>query len=256
MPDQTVASHPTLSAEPAPDTWHRFTNAVADTGHAATAVQYGADLPSEAQLRLLGPIEGHRLLDLGCGSGQAAVSFARQRAKVIAVDPSNERLAEARQLAEQEGVRIELHQADIAALAFLRADSVDAVFSAFALAEVTDLNRVFRQVHRVLRQEAPIVFSLPHPAFTMFDPTAKDPLRVVRAYDDASPVTWTSPVGEKVDQPRTVSEIFTSLTRNNFLVDTLLEPTAPASGPHSPWFAGVMAHVPATILIRARKQGA
>ena len=89
MANQTVTSSAALRAEPAPTTWHRFTNAVTEGGGPAGAVQYGADLPSEAQLRLLGPIEGHRILDLGCGNGQAAVSFARQRAKVIAVDPSS-----------------------------------------------------------------------------------------------------------------------------------------------------------------------
>ncbi|MDQ6695952.1 MAG: class I SAM-dependent methyltransferase, partial [Actinomycetota bacterium] len=237
-------------------TWHRFTAAVSDTEAAAsTTATYGPDQPGEAELRLLGPIDGHRLLDLGCGSGRAAVTFARQGAKVIAVDPSADRLGEARRLAEQEGVRIELHQADLAALAFLGADTVDAVFSALALAEVVDLNRVFRQVHRVLRPEAPVVFSLPHPAFTMLDPMAEDPLRIIRAYDDPSPKRWTSASGDTVDQPRTISEIFTGLTRNNFKVDTLLEPTAAATGPRSRWFTDVMRLVPATLLIRARKQG-
>ena len=256
MPDPKVASPSNLHADPAPATWHRFTAAVSDSDDApAATATYGADLPSEAELRLLGPIEGHRLLDLGCGSGRAAVTFARQGAKVIAVDPSPDRLAEARQLAEQESVRIELHQGDHAALAFLGADTVDAVFSALALAEVVDLNRVFRQVHRVLRPEAPIVFSLPHPAFAMLDPMADDPLRIVRAYDDPSLKHWTSTNGDTVDQPRTISEIFTGLTRTNFKVDTLLEPTAPATGRRSRWFTDVMRHVPATILIRARKQG-
>jgi SAM-dependent methyltransferase len=256
MSEPKLASPSALHADPAAPGWHRFTAAAAEGDDApATTVRYGADLPTEAELRLLGPIEGRRIIDLGCGSGRAAVTFAHQGAKVIAVDPSTDRLAEARKRAEQEHVRIELHQADLAALAFLRADTVDAVFSAFALAEVPDLNRVFRQVHRVLRPEAPIVFSLPHPAFTMLDPTADDPLRIVRAYDDATPMPWTSPGGAALDQRRTISEIFTSLTRNNFKVDTLLEPTAPRSGRRSEWFSDVMRLVPATILLRARKQG-
>lgn len=256
MSDSTAASPHTIHAEQAPPTWHRFTAATSDRdADPETAARYGADLPTEHDLRLLGPIEGHRLLDLGCGSGWAAVTFAKQGAKVIAVDPSAERLAEARQLAEEVGVRIELHQADLASLAFLRADTVDAVFSAFALAEEPDLSRVFRQVHRVLKPEGPLVFSLPHPAFSMVDPIAEDPLRIVRAYDDPTPLTWTSSAGDTTDQPRTISEIFTGLTRTNFKVDTLLEPTAAAAGHRSAWFADVMRYVPATVVIRARKQG-
>ncbi len=256
MSDPTPAPSSPLQAEPAPPTWHRFSAATSEPEEdGATTVRYGADLPTEADLRLLGQIEGHRLLDLGCGAGRASVAFAQQGAKVLAVDPSSERLNEARRLAEHEGVRIELHHADLAALAFLGADTVDAVFSAFALAGVIDLNRVFRQVHRVLKPDGPLVFSLPHPAFTMIDPAADDPLRVVRAYDDPTPITWSSPSGDATDQPRTISEIFTGLTRNNFKIDTMLEPTAPAAGHRSPWFADVMRYVPATILIRARKQG-
>ncbi len=257
MADPTPSSPPNLDATPAPGSWHRFT-AAGPSGRDQTpadGVQYGADLPTEARLRLLGPIEGRRLLDLGCGDGRAAVAFARQGAKVIAVDSSVDRLGEARRLAEQQGVRIELHHADLAALAFLHADGVDAVFSAFALAEVADLSRVFRQVHRVLKPEAPLVFSLPHPAFTMLDPRATDPLRIVRAYDDPTPITWSSSIGDRIDRPRTMSEIFTGLIRNNFKVDTLLEPTAPPTGQRSPWFTELMRSVPATLLMRARKQG-
>lgn len=256
MSDPTAASPTSIHAEPAPPEWHRFTAATSERGaDPVAAARYGADLPTELDLRLLGPIEGHRLLDLGCGSGWAAVTFAQQGAKVIAVDSSAERLNEARRLAEEVGVRIELHHADLAALAFLQADTVDAVFSAFALAEVPDLSRVFRQVHRVLKPEGPLVFSLPHPAFHMVDPTADDPLRIVRAYDDPTPLPWSSSAGEATDQPRTISEIFTGLTRTNFKIDTLLEPTAAAAGHRSPWFADVMRYVPATIVIRARKQG-
>jgi len=41
-------------------------------------------------------------------------------------------IARARRLAEQEDVRVEWHQGDLADLAFLRAESIDLAFSAFA----------------------------------------------------------------------------------------------------------------------------
>jgi len=257
-----MSEHPSvpaapLSAQPASASWHRFSASEprVDQAPGDVAVVYGADIPGETELRLIGSVEGRRLLDLGCGAGHAAVAFARQGAKVIAVDARTQCLTDARQLAEREEVRIEVHQADPAELAFLRADTVDVVFSAFALAEVGNLNRVFRQVHRVLKPEAPIVFTLPHPAFAMLDPRAADPLRIVRSYDDPSPISRAVGADEVTDHPRTIAEVFTSLTRANFKVDTLLEPMArPASG-RSPWFADVMRHVPATVVFRARKQG-
>ncbi len=216
---------------------------------------YGADIPTEAELRLIGTVEGKRILDLGCGAGHASVTFARQGAKVLAVDPSATQLDQARAAADAAGVHIEWTHAEVAELAFVRADAIDAAFSAFALAEVADLDRVFRQVHRVLRPECPLVFSLPHPAFTMFDPTGELPLMVRRRYHDPAPVTWLRGNDEVVDHPRTISDVFTSLTRANFRVDAVLEPEAPEGGPRSQSWADLMLAVPATVIFRARKHG-
>lgn len=242
-------------AKPAEAGWHRFTTAESPEGDRGSVVVYGSDLPTEAELRLLGDVDGRRVLDLGCGTGHNAVVLAEQGAKVIGVDPGTERLAQARDRAEEAEVRVELHQAGLAELAFLRSDSIDAAISVMALATVDDIARVFRQVHRVLKPEASFICSFPHPAFTMFDPGNDDPLRVVRPYDTDEPLGWTLEDGDVVDHPRTVSEIFTNLHRSSFWVDQLLEPTAPSSGPRSRTYADVMKFVPATLVVRARKQG-
>lgn len=219
-------------------------------------VIYGSDLPTEADLKLLGDVEGLRVLDLGCGTGHNAVTLASQGAKVIGVDTDARNLATARERAEAAEVRVELHQAGLAELAFLRSDSVDIALSVMSLATADDLARVFRQVHRVLKPEAPLVCSFPHPAFAMFDPTGTEPDRAVRPYDQAGPISWQSSDGATVvDHPRTIGETFTTLSRANFRVDHILEPTAPARGPRGPNFAELMKTVPATVLIRARKQG-
>jgi SAM-dependent methyltransferase len=256
MSDASSRHAATPSARPALATWRRF-SAAAPLGLdlPIEAASYGADIPTEATLRLLGSLEGKRVLDLGCGAGHAAVCFARQGAKVLAVDPSTSQLDAARDAAEQAEVRIELTHASPAELAFVRADAIDAVWSAMALAEAPDLDRVFRQVHRVLKPESPIVFSLPHPAFAMFDPTADLPLHVRRAYHDRSPIQWPRGDDDVVDHPRTIADVFTSLVRANFRVDTILEPEPPRQPPHSPAWTDVMAWVPATVIFRARKLG-
>jgi len=250
-----AAPDPAPTAAPAPSGWHRFTTAEPPEGTGGTVAVYGADLPSEADLRLLGNVDGRRILDLGCGTGHNAVVFATQGAKVIGVDPSADQLAHARDRAEEAEVRVELHHAGLADLAFLRSDSIDAAISVLALATVDDLARVFRQVHRVLKPEASLVCSFPHPAFAMLDPTADDPLRVVRPYDQAEPRTWQLGGQDIVDHPRTIGDIFTTLHRSSFGVDQLLEPTAAVSGHHGAHFAEAMRTVPATVIFRARKQG-
>jgi SAM-dependent methyltransferase len=216
-------------------------------------VSYGPDVAREDALKLLGNVEGKRLLDLGCGTGHNAIALAKQGAKVIGVDESSDQIADARAACEREGVRVELHHAPLAELAFLRADTIDGAVSAYGLTPVEDIDRVFRQVHRVLRPEMALVVSLPHPAFAVVD--ANDPeRRVQRSYWDTAPVAGPQP-GEPDDLPRTISQLFTSLSRANFRVDTVLEPEPPARGPRSAGWCEAMAFLPATLIVRARKLG-
>jgi SAM-dependent methyltransferase len=210
------------------------------------AVEYGPGIADESELRLLGHLTGKRVVVLGSGAGAAAVTLAKSGAKVIAVDPSEEQLGRTRRLADREEVKVEVHRGDLAALAFLRADTVDAVVCIYVLGAVADVDRVFRQVHRILRTDAPFVLSLPHPAYRTVDP-AGDPPTVVRRYLDRSPI------GE--DAPHTVSGLVTGLIRANFRIDTLLEPGPTAAGPRHPFWAPAMAWLPSTLVIRARKEG-
>ncbi len=82
-------------------------------------LQYGPDGPTESDVRLIGPVSGKRVLDLGCGDGAAAVTLAQQGAVVIAVDASEARLQRASRRAEEQDVRLEWRTSDLADLAFL-----------------------------------------------------------------------------------------------------------------------------------------
>jgi SAM-dependent methyltransferase len=229
----------------------------------AATISYGPDAPSEQELRLLGDLQGKRVLELGCGRGAAAVAFARQGATVIAIDASRAHLADARRLAERSEVRVEWHEGDVADLAFLRADSVDMVFSAHTVGEVDDVGRVFRQAHRVLRPHGAFVFSYDHPLALCVareapvgpgavPPAPELPLgrpELRRSYFDDAPVTLDVD-GEMVRLfPRTLSSVFMGLTRAGFRVEVFAEPVPVTSVELEPL-------VPPTVVWRARKEGA
>ena len=218
-------------------------------------VGYGPEMPSERELRLLGEVKGKRVLDLGCGAGQASIALALQGAHAIALDASAPQLAQARRLAEAEEVRVEWHCGDLADLAFLRADSIDLVFSSHALAEVEDLDRVLRQVHRVLRLGAAFVFSYEHPVALS---TGRDEggegslplglLEVRRSYFERAPMTVDRD-GEKITlYPRTIGDVFAAAGRAGFRIDVLLEPEPLRSADPGP-------SIPTAIVWRARKSG-
>jgi len=196
------------------------------------SVDFGPGLGPDVERRLIGEVQGRRILDLGCGQGHTAVGLAIRGARVIAIDDDVAQLGAARALASQHEVTIEFHQAQPAELAFLAADHVDVAIAVTSLSFVNDLNRVFRQAHRVIGPGGHFVISVPHPAALTTDPNDAD--RVTAAWDHRDAI------GDRF--VHTAESIVTALTRANFAVDQLLERRDRAL-------------MPATLVVRARKLG-
>jgi SAM-dependent methyltransferase len=195
-------------------------------------VDFGPGVTPDVDRRLLGDVSGRRILELGCGQGHTAVGLARRGARVIAIDDAVDQLRAARALAAREEVTIEFHQARPAELAFLPADHVDLAIAVTSLSFVQDLDRVFRQVHRVVGPSGHLVLSVPHPAALCADPN--DPARTAEAWDTS----------EMIDDRwvHTIEAVVASLGRANFAVDIVLERRE----------ADLL---PATLVVRARKLG-
>jgi SAM-dependent methyltransferase len=222
----------------------------------ADVVQYGPDLPTETELRLCGDLSGRRVLDLGCGAGENAITMARSGAHVIALDVSPAQLALGRRLADAAEVRVEWHKSDAADLAFLRADSIDLALATGVLHEIEDLDRVLRQVHRVLRPGSAFVFSHDHPmrlaigreGGTVPGVLPLGRLEVRRSYFDSAPVVATRDEEPIQLWPRTIADVFSALHRAGYRVDVLLEPEPVQSSDPGP-------SSPTTVIWRARKEG-
>ncbi len=243
------------------DAWDRIAAKLAGEAASPTdQIGYGSllggdDIANERELRLLGALAGKRVLELGCGTGGNAIALVRQGAKPIAIEPSEQLAACARRLADLEQVRIEIHTGDLADLAFLRAESVDVALSAGALSEVDDLDRVLRQVHRVLKPGSMFVAAMAHPFALCVDrsggadgPLPLGNLTLGRSYLDEGTVT-VERMGEHFRLPiRALSSVFAAFSRAGFAVDQLLE-LAPA---HT---ADPGPRVPTTVVWRARRQG-
>ncbi len=120
-----------------------------------------------------------------------------------------------------------------------------------------DLDRVFRQVHRVLRPAAAFAFSYEHPMSTCLarDAEVGGPgtlplgrLEVRRSYFETGPVTIERH-GERFRiWPRTVGDVFAALGRAGFRVEVIAEPPPVRTSDPGP-------AVPSTIIWRARKEG-
>ncbi len=218
-------------------TWTRYTTA-GDYGQRrpTTSVELGPGDVDGLDRRLLGDVSDMRVLDLGCGAGHSAVALAKQGARVVAIDADESQVALTKEAAERAEVHVEVHQADLADLAFLNADTFDAIVAVHSLAAVADVGRVFRQGHRLLKTDRPIVMTLPHPAALMV--TTDSPKTISSNYAD----TDTLGAGHYLTHRHGIGHIFTQLNRANYRIDTLIEPAN--NGPH-----------PASVVFRARKIG-
>jgi SAM-dependent methyltransferase len=220
------------------------------------APSYGPDIADDRDLRLCGDVRAKRVLDLGCGSGGNAVWFARAGAKVTAVDPSGLAVRHARQLADQHELKVEFRQGDLTDVSFLTPSTVDLVFAGSGqVAQVEDLARLLRQLHRVMRPDAALVLALPHP----FNAVLGDDGALDTTYGVADRAMRTlSGDGGSVRvrlELRTMSELLTALARANFRVDAVHEPLPDPSAPRSARWRPVDALVPPTLVVRARKVG-
>ena len=77
-----------------------------------------AETQAEVLANFVGRISGRRILDVGTGTGRAALLFARGGARVTGIDASEEMLTVARQRAEQEGFTVHFQRGDAHELPF------------------------------------------------------------------------------------------------------------------------------------------
>jgi ubiquinone/menaquinone biosynthesis C-methylase UbiE len=191
-------------------------------------IWYGDNVADDGELRLCGDMGGKRVLELGVSSTSNAITAAAAGAKAIALDPSSEKIARLRAAAEAAEVKVECHHGELADLGMATSGSIDLVVAAHSLANVDDLPRLLRQVHRVLKLSGPFVVAMHHPVAAMFDgadTTAR------RAYGTDG---------------ITFGDLYMAFERTNFHIDTIYELTA--------------RHVrdaltPSVLVLRARKEG-
>ena len=154
-------------------------------------VTYGNLSPNEDELRLLGDLDGLRVLDFGCGGGHNAVACARAGAHVTAIDPSMKQLAAARRLTLTHGVTVDLQQGTAANLPDL-GRIYDLILAIQVLPYVDDLPATLAACRAALAPAGRVVVSLDHPMRDCFYDAETEDLAgfPVRSYFDRAPLAW------------------------------------------------------------------
>ncbi len=115
--------------------------------------------------RLLGPVGGLDVLDLGCGTGRHSLRLAEAGARVVAVDFSDGMAAKAAGKLGWERVRFIRH--DLTTPLPLPDRAFDRVVAALVLEHIPDLAAFFGECRRVCRPDGCIVVSNLHPAMML-----------------------------------------------------------------------------------------
>lgn len=99
-------------------------------------------------MKLMPPVRPLRLLDMGCGEGQAAVFFARNGYLVSAFDIAESGIEKGRRLAERNGVSVNFFRADL--LDYRPQNEFDIVYASGVLQYIPEKDRA--QVLRRYRE--------------------------------------------------------------------------------------------------------
>jgi len=185
----------------------------------------------EEDARLLGDVRGRRVLEVGCGQAACSRWLAAAGAEPVATDLSGGMLRHAREGNERTGTAVPLVQANAERLPFATA-SFDIACSAFgALPFVPSLETVFAEVRRVLRPDAPWVFSVTHPMRWIFpDDPGPQGLTATQPYFDRTPYVEVDDDGTAtyVEYHRTLGDYVRALAAAGFALEDLVEPEWPA----------------------------
>ncbi len=141
---------------------------VKETFEAPTAVE------NEYALKQLGELKGKKLLDLGCGAGEASVYFALKGAHVTACEISSKLVEIVKKLAVRFNVDVNVLKMEAEKLKFLD-ESFDLVYGNGVLHHVC-LDPALIEVHRILKPGGTAIFIEPlayNPAIKVYRRLAK-----------------------------------------------------------------------------------
>ena len=114
--------------------------------------------------KMFPPLEGKKVLDLGCGYGWHCAYAAEQGAsEILGIDESERMIAEANKRNPE--ARICYRVSDLEQYEYPE-ETWDCVVSNLALHYIEDLDRIYRNVHRTLKKGGTFLFNIEHPVYT------------------------------------------------------------------------------------------
>ena len=136
-------------------------------GQIAGGLTWGVWSIPEAELNVLGDVDGRDVLEIGCGAAQWSIGLAKRGARPVGIDISPRQLEHARRAMEAEGLDFPLVEASAEDLPF-DDESFDVAFCDHGAINFTDPYRSVPEAARVLRPGGLLAFSMISPLLDLF----------------------------------------------------------------------------------------
>lgn len=191
------------------------------------AMAWGLWRIPEAELHILGEVEGLDILELGCGAARWSIALAECGARPVGLDVSSRQLQHARRLMTEAGVDFLLVQASAENVP-LPDSSFDIVFCDWGAMTFCDPHRTVPEVARLLRPGGLFAFATATPIQWLCQDMQTDHLvnHLVSDYFGMRRLEWE----DEVDFQLPYGEWIRLFHENGLLIEDLVETQPPREG--------------------------
>ncbi|MCH4890079.1 helix-turn-helix domain-containing protein [Acidaminobacter sp. JC074] len=214
---------------------------------------YGAFI-SEEKCQLMGSLEGKKVLDICCGSGESLLYTGKNKASELwGIDISSKQIEITQSLLSRNGYDCHLKCTPMEKACGLPEDYFDLVYSVYGIGWTTDLEGTFSKVASYLKKDGTFIFSWSHPIHKCVS-VEYDALTFKKSYFDES---WyaLSLDGRVISlADRKLSTYINALARAGFVIEELVEESQEDLIKASDSvFSKKASMLPVTFVIKARK---
>ncbi len=146
-----------------------------------TRLDYNRDIEVPALIKMIGDVKNKIVLDMGCGFGDHAKKLSKQNyKKLVGFDISKELVKYANQ---QKIPNSTFYVGEMSKKLKHEDLSFDIVYSSLAIHYIKNINKLFKEVNRVLKKKGIFCFSTGHPIFNLINQNDDNMVGVKRQPD-------------------------------------------------------------------------
>ena len=189
---------------------------------------FNRDIEVPAMIKMIGPVRSKSVLDVGCGFGDHARLLSKKNPKkIVGFDLSKEFVDLAKSLKIKNS---EFYLGDMNKKFKFKDSSFDIVYSSLAIHYAKDIDKLFKEVRRILKKGGAFVFSTGHPIFNLINQSNNHLIGVRKTsgqrhifgnyFDESLKLSDLGPMGKFVLRNFTFETLISAGLKNSFeLVD-------------------------------------